>query len=69
MRRGAVTVTLAGVLAAGCGAQAPAPAPAPPAPPAVANANGVDMCTILTGPELTALGVQLDTAKQFSQGG
>ncbi|MGH3547405.1 MAG: hypothetical protein ACRDQU_04630, partial [Pseudonocardiaceae bacterium] len=67
MRHGAVAATLAGVLAAGCGAQAPAPAP--PAPPAVANANGVDMCTILTGPELTALGVQLDTAKQFSQGG
>ncbi|PZS23604.1 MAG: hypothetical protein DLM60_02405 [Pseudonocardiales bacterium] len=69
VRPGAAAATLAGVLAAGCGAQTPAPAPAPPAPPAVANANGVDMCTILSGPELTALGVQLDTGKQFSQGG
>lgn len=66
VRRGAVAVTLVGILAAACGAQTGAPAP--PAPPAVANANAVDMCTILTGPELTALGVQLP-AKPFNQGG
>jgi hypothetical protein len=64
-----------GMLAAGCGAQTDAqtgaqtPAPAPPAPPAVANANGVDMCTILTDPELTALGMQLDTRTSFNKAG
>ena len=65
---GAVAGTVAGMLAAGCSAQTPA-TPPPPPPPAVANANGVDMCTILSGPELTALGVQLNTRKQFNQGG
>lgn len=74
MRRGAVAVTIVGMLAAGCGAQtgaqpgAQTPAPAP-APPAVANANGVDMCTILTDPELTALGAQLGTRTSFNKAG
>jgi hypothetical protein len=71
VRRGAVTVIVAGVLAAGCSAQtgAQTPAPAPPAPPAVANANGVDMCTILTDPELTALGARPDTRTSFNKAG
>ncbi len=71
MRRGAVAVTIVGVLAAGCGAQtgAQTPRPAPPAPPAVANANGVDMCTILTDPELTASGARLDTRTSFNKAG
>ncbi len=66
-----MTMIVAGVLAAGCSAQTgtQTPAPAPPAPPAVANANGVDMCTILTDPELTALGARPDTVKPFNQGG
>jgi hypothetical protein len=67
VKRGAVAVTIVGVLAAGCGAQAPAPAP--PAPPAVANANGVDMCTILTDPELTASGARLDSRTSFNKAG
>lgn len=64
-------MTIAGMLAAGCGGQtgAQAPAPASPAPPAVANANGVDMCTILTDPELTALGMQLGTRTGFNKAG
>lgn len=78
MRRGAVAVTIVGILAAGCGAQTGvqtgaqttgAPTPAPPAPPAVANANGVDMCTILSAPELTALGVQVGTRTSFNNAG
>jgi hypothetical protein len=69
VRRGAVAVTIVGVLAAGCGAQTGAQTPAPPAPPAVANANGVDMCTILTDPELTALGARLDSRTSFNKAG
>jgi hypothetical protein len=69
----AVVVTIVGVLAAGCGAQTGAPTGAqtttPPAPPAVANANGVDMCTILTDPELTALGARLESRTSFNKGG
>jgi hypothetical protein len=73
VRRGAVAVAIVGMLAAGCGAQTggqtAAQTPAPPAPPAVANANGVDMCTILSDPELTALGVQPGTRTSFNEGG
>ena len=56
-----------GWFSAQTGAQTPAPAP--PAPPAVANANGVDMCTILTDPELTALGGRPDTRTSFNKAG
>ena len=81
MRCGAVAVAIVGLLAAGCGAQTGeqtgeqtggqtgGQTPAPPAPPAVANANGVDMCTILSDPELTALGVQPGTRTSFNKGG
>lgn len=73
MRRGVVVVAIVGMLAAGCGAQTggqtAAQTPAPPAPPAVANANGVDMCTILSDPELTALGAQPGTRTSFNKGG
>jgi hypothetical protein len=75
VRRGAVAVTVVGVLAAGCGAQTGTPtgaqtgAQTPAAPPAVANANGVDMCTILTGPELTASGARLDSRTSFNKSG
>jgi hypothetical protein len=77
VRCGAVAVVVVGMLAAGCGAQTAgqtggqtgAQTPAPPAPPAVANANGVDMCTILSDPELTALGVQPGTRTSFNKGG
>jgi hypothetical protein len=69
VRRGAVAVAIVGMLAAGCGVQKAPQTPAPPAPPAVANANGVDMCTILSDPELTALGVQPSTRTSFNQAG
>lgn len=68
MRWGAVAVTIVGLLAAGCGAQV-SKAPAPPTPPAVADARRVAMCTILTGTELTTLGVRLDTRKRFNEAG
>jgi hypothetical protein len=58
-------VAAAGLIAAGCGAQKPKT----PAPPAVANASRVNMCTILTGAELTGLGVRLDTRKHFNNTG
>ncbi|MCU1610774.1 MAG: hypothetical protein JWM45_2690 [Pseudonocardiales bacterium] len=73
MRRGAVAVTIVGMLAAGCtvqtGAQKAAPTPASPAPPPVVNANGVDMCTILSDPELSSLGVQPGTRTTFNKAG
>ncbi|MBV8540993.1 MAG: DUF3558 family protein [Pseudonocardiales bacterium] len=73
-------MTIVGLLAAGCGAQGPnaqgpnaqAPgtqAPSAPAHPAVADARRVDMCTILTGAELTALGARLDTRRHFNKVG
>jgi hypothetical protein len=73
VRRGAVVVTIVGMFAAGCtvqtGGQKAVQTPAPPAPPAVTNANGVDMCTILSDPELTALGVQPGTRTRFNKAG
>ncbi|MGH3963681.1 MAG: DUF3558 family protein [Pseudonocardiaceae bacterium] len=54
-----------GLLAVGCGSQVPGA----PAPPAVADASRVDMCTILTDAELTALGIKLATRKQFDEVG
>jgi hypothetical protein len=35
----------------------------------VVNANGVDMCTILSDPELTSLGVQPGTRTSFNKAG
>lgn len=58
-------VAIAGLLAAGCGAQV---STAPP-PPVVTNSSQVNMCTILTAAELTALGVQLNTRKRFNKTG
>ncbi len=60
-----MVVTIAGLLAAGCGAQV---STAPP-PPAVVNSSQVNMCTILTAAELTALGAQLDTRKRVNKAG
>ncbi|HXT43120.1 MAG TPA: DUF3558 family protein [Pseudonocardiaceae bacterium] len=69
MRRG-TAVVIAGLLAAGCSSQeSKAQPPAPPAPPAVADADKVDMCTILTDPELAGLGVQTSTRKNFNTAG
>jgi len=65
VRRGAVLVAAAGLLAAGCGAQEPKTPP----PPAVANASRVNMCTILTGAGLTELDVRLYTRRQFTNTG
>jgi hypothetical protein len=61
-----------GLLAAGCGTQtSPSAAPAAPsaAPAKVADAAGVDMCTILSDSELTALGVRLDSRRPFNTQG
>lgn len=67
-----------GLLAAGCGTQtAPSAAPATPSAPSaapaaplkVADAAGVDMCTILSDSELTALGVRLDSRRPFNTQG
>jgi hypothetical protein len=70
VRRGAVAVTIAGLLAAGCSnPESKAPAPAPPAPPAVADAGKVDMCAILSDSELAGLGVQVNTRKSFNTAG
>lgn len=60
---------IVGLLAAGCGTQA-ADVPAPSAAqPTVADASRVDMCTILSDSELTALGVRLDSQRPFSNQG
>jgi len=64
MTCGAVLVTAAGLLAAGCGRQVP-----PGRPPAVADASKVDMCTILTDAELSHLGIRLDTREPVDQVG
>lgn len=55
-----VAMTAVGLLAAGCGSQVSGE----PASPAVADAGRVDMCTILTDAELTALGIRPETRKQ-----
>lgn len=68
MKCGAVALTVVGCLAAGCGAQL-TKAAAPPAPAAVADASRVDMCTILSDAELTALGLQLTTRHSFNKSG
>ncbi|MGQ0778571.1 MAG: DUF3558 family protein [Pseudonocardiales bacterium] len=63
MTRGAWVVGLAavGLLVGGCGWLASG------APPAVADAGGVDMCTILTEAELSDLGIELDTREQVDE--
>lgn len=67
MRRSAVALAMMALLAAGCSSrQSPAPAPAPPP---VADAGKVDMCTILTDTELTSLGAQPGTRKNFNNSG
>ncbi|MGQ0717177.1 MAG: DUF3558 family protein [Pseudonocardiales bacterium] len=65
MRRGHVAVVVVGLLTVGCASQVPAAS----APPAVADASGVDMCTVLTDAELTGLGIKLDTRKQVNEVG
>lgn len=59
----AVVVAAAGLLAGGCGWQVAGS----PAPPAVADASGVDMCTILSDGELSGLGIKLDTRQQVDE--
>lgn len=65
MRRGVLLVAAVGLLAVGCGSQAPKA----PKAPAVADASAVNMCTILTGAELTGLGVRPETRQHFSKSG
>lgn len=66
-----ILLASAGLIAAGCSAAgAPASAPATtPAPPAVADASRVNMCTILTNAELTALGIRPNTRQQVNKSG
>jgi hypothetical protein len=56
-------VVVALLLAAGCGTTGSGT----PAVSAVADASGVDMCTILTDVELSQLGIDLDTRKQVNK--
>jgi Protein of unknown function (DUF3558) len=58
-----VLVVTLGLLTAGCGSQVSGA----PTLPAGADASRVDMCTILTDPELTGLGIKLNTRKQVNQ--
>ncbi|MBV8541730.1 MAG: DUF3558 domain-containing protein [Pseudonocardiales bacterium] len=53
------------LLAAGCGSPSPGSGPSP----AVADASRVDMCTILTDTQLTALGLDVNTRKPFDKVG
>ncbi|MGH3931726.1 MAG: DUF3558 family protein [Pseudonocardiaceae bacterium] len=55
----AVGLAAVGLLAGGCGSFASGA----PTAPAVADASGVDMCTILTEAELSGLGIELDTRR------
>lgn len=66
MKRGAILVSIAGVLAAGCATTA---TQAPKAPAPVANANNVNMCTILMPAELTSFGAQVDAVRHFNTTG
>lgn len=59
-----VVVTMAAVLlGAGCGVSGSGAAPSP----AVADSSQVDMCTILTDPELSQLGIRPDTREPVDQ--
>ncbi|MGQ0776906.1 MAG: DUF3558 family protein [Pseudonocardiales bacterium] len=63
MKLGAAVVVAAGLLAGGCSWQVLGSS----APPAVADASGVDMCTILSDVELSELGIKLDTRQQVDE--
>ena len=56
----AAAAVAAGLLLGGCGSAASDT----PTPPAVPDASGVDMCTILTDAELSALGIELGTRQR-----
>lgn len=58
MMRGAVLVAAVGLVAGGCGSG-----------PAVADASRVDMCTIVSNPELSQLGLRLDSRERVDQFG
>lgn len=58
-----VAVAVAGLLLGGCGSEVPSTL----APPVVADASGVDMCTILTDVELSGLGIKLDTRQPVDE--
>ncbi|MGH3572687.1 MAG: DUF3558 family protein [Pseudonocardiaceae bacterium] len=60
--RHALLVMLA-LLAAGCSSQIAGA----PAAPAVADASQVDMCTILTDPELMGLGIELNSREPVNR--
>ncbi|MGQ0774610.1 MAG: DUF3558 family protein [Pseudonocardiales bacterium] len=63
MRRdSAVAVVAVGLLVGGCGF-----AVWGATSPGVADASGVDMCTILTDPELSGLGIDLGSRKQVDE--
>ncbi|MGH3845856.1 MAG: DUF3558 family protein [Pseudonocardiaceae bacterium] len=53
------------LVAAGCGS----PVSGAPTVPAVADASRVDMCTILTDPELSKLGIKLSSRKPENEVG
>jgi hypothetical protein len=70
VRWGAAAGTIAALLAAGCSNQASQVSQgSQPPPPAVTDASKIDMCTILTDPELATLGVQPSTRKSFNTSG
>ncbi|MGB8963653.1 MAG: DUF3558 family protein [Pseudonocardiaceae bacterium] len=60
MMRGAVLVAAVGLVAGGCVAGPAA---------AVGDASRVDMCTIVTNPELSQLGIRLDSREPVDQFG
>ncbi len=59
----AAAVAAIGLLVGGCGSESAGA----PAAPAVADASGVDMCTILTEAELAGLGIRLDTREPVDE--
>ncbi|MFN2494320.1 MAG: DUF3558 domain-containing protein [Pseudonocardiaceae bacterium] len=61
----AAATATAGFLLGGCGSTASGT----PAPPSVADASGVDMCTVLTDAELSALGIDPGTREQTDRWG
>ncbi|MGH3923724.1 MAG: DUF3558 family protein [Pseudonocardiaceae bacterium] len=62
-RHSAALAVVVGLLVGGCGFAVSGQA----APPVVADASGVDMCTILTDAELSGLGVDLGSRRQFDE--
>ncbi|MCA1672482.1 MAG: DUF3558 domain-containing protein [Actinobacteria bacterium] len=59
----AAAAAVVGLVVGGCGSQVAGA----PAAPAVADASGVDMCTILTDAELTGLGIRLETREPVDE--